>query len=126
MRDYIDIGATPPDEPCEQMGPNYSRSKAMQECKRYIALLREKFGPEPDGAALTIKACAHDFGTYHEVVCYFTTDDRESIAYAFACEGSGPSTWDDVAPFDWRKEYLTVKVDETPTLRPYIERDFNG
>lgn len=92
-RDYIDIGPTPADEPCEQLGPNYDESKAKAECRRFIEVIRKALGPEPEGARLSIKANAHDFGTYHEVVCYFDTDNEKAAEYAFKCESDAPSRW---------------------------------
>ena len=52
MRDYIDIGATPASENCEQLGPNYDPQRARAECRAFIAQLRRQFGPEPEGAQL--------------------------------------------------------------------------
>jgi hypothetical protein len=45
--------------------------RARAECQRFIALLRRKCGPEPEGARLAVKSFLHDFGDYLEVVCYF-------------------------------------------------------
>ena len=102
MREYIEIGPTPPDEDCQQIGENYDAVKAQAEMKRYIALLREKLGQEPDGARLTIKTFPHDFGSYSEVVCYYDTEKEDSVAYAFACESNGPMNWNDTEKFDWK------------------------
>jgi hypothetical protein len=63
MRDYISIGSTPCEESCAQVGqPDYAR-KARAECIRFIQLLRRRFGSEPEGAWLSVKAFDHDFGT---------------------------------------------------------------
>lgn len=95
MRDYINIGATPADEPCAQVGePNY-QERAREECKRFIALLRKRFGNEPSGAQLKIKSFPHDFGSYLEVVCFYDPQLPESVDYAFRCEGETPLTWDE-------------------------------
>ncbi|MGE0682965.1 MAG: hypothetical protein AB7P69_18935 [Candidatus Binatia bacterium] len=98
MKDYITLGSTPCDEPCAQVGqPNY-RKQALKECRRFIELLRRKFGPEPEGAELRIKAFPHDFGTYYEVVCEFDSDLRASVGYALRCEAETPATWEEEAP----------------------------
>ena len=48
-RDYIDIGASPSDEDCVQVGsPDYER-RAREECNRFIALIRKTLGEEPEG-----------------------------------------------------------------------------
>jgi len=93
-RDYFCIGSTPIDEPCAQVGQPDYLPKAIQECRRFITLLRKVFGPEPDGAQLAIKSFPHDFGTYHEVVCWFDTENADACAYALRCEGETPATWE--------------------------------
>lgn len=94
MRDYFSLGATPVDEPCAQVGaPNY-RTEALKECRRFVALLRRTFGPEPEGAELRIKDFPHDFGTYYEVVCHFETDNAAARAYALRCDAETPATWE--------------------------------
>ena len=95
MRDYIVIGSTPCGEECAQLGTEGYYKKAMAESKRFIQLLRKTFGDEPFGALLAIKAFDHDFGTYHEVVCYFQDDNEEAMNYAYRCENETPETWDE-------------------------------
>lgn len=90
---YLELGTTPYDEPCTQVGsPNY-HTLAGEECTRYIALLRELFGPEPTGARLAIKTFPHDFGSYLEVVCHYDEAQPESIDYAFRLDNNLPATW---------------------------------
>lgn len=98
-RDYIDIGPTPAEEECAQVGqPDYMH-RARSECNRFIELLRRTLGPEPQGARLAVKSNPHDFGTYLEVVCYFDTDNEEAEKYAYRCEREAPARWD-AAPAD--------------------------
>ena len=92
MRDYLSLGATPAEEPCAQVGRDDYQQLYRAECNRYIAQLRRMFGKEPKGAKLAIKAFPHDFGTYHEVVCYF--EGPEAQDYAFKLENNLPSRWD--------------------------------
>lgn len=94
MRDFVYIGSTPCDEPCEQLGPEYNRDKARRECHVFINQLRRMFGMEPDGAELCVKSERHDFGTYLEVICYFDDAKQASVDYAFRCEGEAPANWD--------------------------------
>jgi hypothetical protein len=93
MRDYISLGPVPSNEPCAQVGEVNYKPRARFECKRFIALLRATFGPEPAGAYLTTKAFEHDYGTYYEVVCYFNPRAPASIDYAFRCEREAPTSW---------------------------------
>ena len=93
MRDYFSLGPTPSEEECAQVGQPDYRRKAMEECQRFIALIRTTLGPEPPGAELAIKSFPHDFGTYYEVVIWFERDAAEAIAYAVRCEDEALTTW---------------------------------
>lgn len=93
MREYLEIGSAPADEPCAQVGdPDYG-IKATDECRRFIELIRATLGPEPHGARLTIKSFPHDFGSYLEVVCKFDPTIESAVAYAFRCEAEAPTRW---------------------------------
>ena len=93
VHDYISIGSTPCDEDCAQVGTDNYNTRARDECMRFISLIRKSLGSEPQGAKLTVKAFPHDFGTYHEVVCYYDDENEEATNYAFKCESEAPSTW---------------------------------
>ena len=94
MKDYINIGPVPCDEDCAQVGREGYREQAVEECSRFIKLLRKTFGDEPEGARLAIKWFAHDFGSYCEVVCWYETEDEKARDYAFRCENETPLTWE--------------------------------
>ena len=94
MRDYFCIGSSPWNESCAQAGDPDYQAKALKECRRFIHLLRNTFGPEPEGAELRTKSFEHDFGTYYEVVCWFQTDHAKARAYAMHCEDDAPATWE--------------------------------
>ena len=94
MRDYFCIGSSPCEEDCAQVGQPDYRRKAIAECYRFIQLIRDTLGPEPEGAELRIKAFEHDFGTYHEVVCWFETDNEAAREYAHRCDDHAPATWE--------------------------------
>jgi hypothetical protein len=107
MRDWIDIGSSPPGEPCAQLGEAGYWEQAKREGRAYIALLRRSLGEEPTGARLSVRSNPHDFGTYLSVVCYFDTDSKEAADYALRCESQGPEYWDELA----RKE-LDLSTEE--------------
>lgn len=92
MADYITLGTAPPEEPCAQVGRDGYYEQAMAESLRWIELLKYKFGKPPSGGRYAIKAFPHDFGTYYEVVIYYS--DRASAEYAFKVESEMPGTWD--------------------------------
>jgi len=94
MPNYVCIGPSPYEEECAQVGETGYRAKALEECDRFIRLLRETFGPEPEGARLSIKWFAHDFGSYCEVVCHFNPEIPGSVEYAQRCEDHAPATWE--------------------------------
>ena len=95
MRDYLEIGLVPGNEPCPQIGSETYAEDARAAGKRFIELIIEKLGEPPSGSSLRVKAFPHDFGTYHEVVVYFDDSERETIDYAFKVEAEAPSTWGD-------------------------------
>ena len=95
MRDYITLGSAPCGEDCVQLGDENYRRLIWQECGRYIAQLRKQFGPEPEGCELKVKAFRHDFGTYHEVVCYYDEENEIAENYAYEIEGNLPELWED-------------------------------
>jgi hypothetical protein len=93
MRELVYLGPVPSDESCQQCGTrDYNTVKARKECNAFINQLRRQFGEEPEGARLSIKAENHDFGTYYEVVCYYS--DEQSCEYAFRVENEYPQFWD--------------------------------
>lgn len=94
MRDFVCIGSAPCEEPCACLGEDDYHDRVLEECRRFIQLLRETFGAEPDGARLSVKSFPHDFGTYFEVVCYFNPDLPASVDYAYRCEDEAPTTWE--------------------------------
>lgn len=105
MRDFLNIGSSPCDENCVELGSlNYGRN-ARAECLRFIDLIKEVCGNPPEGSELAIKAFPHDFGTYYEVVCYFDDSYPDAVDYAFHVEGNSPLKWGEEANSRlWKKE----------------------
>ena len=96
MRDYIEIGATPHDEDCAQVGSEGYAKRARHECEMFMKQIAKHY-PEPDNGWLKIKSFGHDFGTYYEVVACFDDEDEESTNWAFDIEGDSKgvlATWD--------------------------------
>ena len=62
MKTYLSLAPAPIEEDCAQVGTPGYREQALAECARFIRLLRQKFGPEPEGAWLSVKWFDHDFG----------------------------------------------------------------
>ena len=95
--EYIEIGAAPYDENSAQIGLDNSVERNTAECRALIHQLRRELGEEPEGAFLRIKANAHDFGTYREVIVKYEDDNEAATAYAYRCEEDTPARWDDQA-----------------------------
>ena len=93
MREYLEIGATPCEEDCAQVGSDDYHVRARGECRRFIEAIRQVCGAEPEGAALVIKSNPHDFGSYLEVAVRFDDEDEAACAYAYKVEAEAPSTW---------------------------------
>jgi hypothetical protein len=93
MKDYISIGSVPCNEDCAQVGQSDYMDKSRKECNRFIELIRKALGEEPGGARLAIKGFPHDFGTYHEVVCWYDDNNTAATDYAFRCESDSPQNW---------------------------------
>ena len=94
MREWIDVGPSPTDEPCEQY-PDGDPSIATREMNALINQIRRVLGHEPDGARLGIKR--DPSGGYREVVCFYDTENQAAIDYAFKCESECPEKWDQEA-----------------------------
>ena len=66
MYDTYDLGGTPANEPCAQLGQtdDFSRLNRLEvEC--YRAAITARFGAPPEGCTLVILTNRHDFGTYY-------------------------------------------------------------
>lgn len=93
-KDFMYLGTAPYEEECVQVESGKDYLPAMrEECNRFINLLRDTFGKEPEGARLAIRSEMHDFGSYLEVVCWFDEDIPESVEYAYNIEGNTPARW---------------------------------
>lgn len=97
MQDCLDLGSSPSQEDCAQVGREDYHPRARRECRAYVHQLRRMFGEEPDGARLSVKSNPHDFGSYLSVVCYFDADNKTAVDYAYCCAAKGPQEWDEAA-----------------------------
>jgi hypothetical protein len=98
MREYMEIGSTPYDEPCAQVGSDDYKNRAEKEMDTYISLLERLF-PEALSKNINFKKkwFQHDFGTYGEVCMYWNTENEESDSYVYEIEKRLPESWDKVA-----------------------------
>lgn len=94
--DFLNIGSTPHDEDCAQVGSDDYAKRARKECNAFMAQIQKHY-PEPDNGYLKVKGFSHDFGTYYEVVACYDPENTEASKWAFDIEGDSQgvlSTWD--------------------------------
>ncbi len=93
--EYLNIGSSPVDESCAQVGTDNYRKQARLELN-VLARQMRRIHPEPeDGSAYySIKGFAHDFGTYHELVAMFDPDNEAACRWAYQAEELLPENWD--------------------------------
>lgn len=98
MRDYIELGPVPADEPCAQVGTPDADLRMRVEVGEYVNQLRRTF-PQvaAAGAAFRLKRFSHEFGDYYEAVVAYDDESEAQTAAAFAVEANLPSSWDETA-----------------------------
>lgn len=91
MRDYIEIGTTPCNESCCQVGrDNYSKY-GLLEAREFKRMLKSIYADKLDLVTFSIKTFPHDFGSYYDVVVYY--DNDEGMNEAYEIEDSYPTDW---------------------------------
>jgi hypothetical protein len=96
MMENLNIGSTPNEEECAQVGSADYYERAIKECLAYRKQITKHY-PEPENGYLKVKGFPHDFGTYYEVVAYYDPEDTQASRWAFDIEGDDLgvlSTWD--------------------------------
>ncbi|MBI4671767.1 MAG: hypothetical protein HY741_08890 [Chloroflexi bacterium] len=110
--DWIDLDTTPVEEQGAQVGEPDALRKMKDEARRMQALLRQKLGEPPMGVSFGVYRNEHDFGPYYSLRVYYDTTSSDAVAYALACEGEFPETWNDTTPVDWRRYRSLMKGGE--------------
>lgn len=90
--DWLEIGATPCEEPCIQVGDNrWTTADQRAECAIYKRQLEREF---PQGR-FSVQGFDHDFGRYYEVVAKIEdAEDSPVTRAAFEAEGGAQPNWD--------------------------------
>jgi len=93
--DFVALGNAPTEEARLRAGSDHFEQ--VDQCLRYIALLRERMGREPDGADFGVSGFAvPDGGNVYEVVCHYRTNNATAINYAYKAIAHIPAHWDDI------------------------------
>lgn len=103
----LELGSSPVDESCAQLGEDGYDDRARLECRAYIAQLKRAYSTAhnqelPSGARLRIKSSSHDFGSYFEVAVSFNDADQEGVNAAYWLEANCPLLWDNEAKEELR------------------------
>jgi len=109
MRDTYEIGSSPNEEECAQVGSDNFTERAKRECTAYKNQLERAFPGMPGGMYLSVKSCPHDLGTYYDVVVHFDDEREDHSEFLWGKLEVGCDVWDDEA----RKE-LNLDGQTTP------------
>lgn len=99
MTDYLNIGPTPYNVDCAQVGQSNYQTLSTIECRAFALQCKrvlESYFPEVK-VRVGIKSFPHDFGTYWEVVVYYDPDNRDEVEQALYLESADLSDWDEEA-----------------------------
>lgn len=100
MMDTIEVGSTPAEEKCAQVGSEGYYERAKVECQVYRRQLLRLYKAEhkvdalPEGCTLKITSNPHDFGTYYEVGARYNDAFPDAVEAAFWFDANVPSHWD--------------------------------
>jgi hypothetical protein len=87
------LGPVPAEETPARPGDSDYAARAFAQCRRFIALLRQTLGAEPDGARLEVRRSEQDFDSYLEVVVRFDDGVGAARDYATRCDRDAPTRW---------------------------------
>lgn len=94
MNDYLEVGSSPSDEDCVQVGSDDYGPRSIIECQRWREQLERTFTPHPKGCRFLVKRFPHDFGTYREVVLEFDPSRIDHLSFMNHVDNHLPSKWD--------------------------------
>lgn len=83
------LGPVPTSEPCVQVSSADYLPAMREECRRYKAMLEQRFPNRTPDCRFRITSNPHDFGTYLEVEVIGPEEAVEFI------DANLPETWDD-------------------------------
>ena len=99
MRDTINIGSSPYNEPTIQIksGVNYL-PWSIKEIMIFREQLKRQFPRLAEfNCYLHIRQHPHDFGTYAQLEINYNSDNEKSRKMAYTVDGEVPAKWDDIA-----------------------------
>lgn len=101
---YFELGPSPYDEPCAQLGAEDYLSQHQIELKALINQLYRVFPDAIDeGLYFRKKWFSHDFGDYAEVVVWFDDEKDSHNEMVRIIEENFPANWDEEALLELAK-----------------------
>ncbi len=99
MMETLELGSSPSNEDCAQVGTDDYQERERVEIKAYINqlkrhLIAEGFADYEEYVTLKKKGCPHDFGTYYEVAVKYDESVERAVEIAYWLEGNLPLNWD--------------------------------
>ena len=76
MYDTMQIGSTPYNMDCAQVGSENYDTKSQIECNAFLHQIKRVCGEPPQGARLVVKSFPHDFGSYREVCVVYDAENE--------------------------------------------------
>lgn len=110
----LNIGCTPADEPCVQVGHKAYARVARAECRLFAADLSNQIAKKWNNDIrihLRTVGSPHDFGTYYEVFADYDPNDAISVAQALFCEGEADENWSKPAKKEITELYRQFGID---------------
>ena len=96
MKQYMEIGSSPIEEDCAQVGAEGYYQRAEKELNCYKDQLYRQFTESVEhNISFRIKWFPHDFGTYGEVCVFWNDSDEAANEYAYFIEANLPENWDE-------------------------------
>lgn len=99
----VELGSSPCDEACAQVGSDGYAERSQAECRAYGQQLRRHYfaahqrALEDVGVAVKVQSNLHDYGSYREVVAVCEEDNGTAMNALFWLEANLPDNWDDEA-----------------------------
>jgi len=99
MLDYLNLGPTPSNEDCAQVGSPDFKNRADKELDAYKAQLERMFPGLETHKHMKFKKMwfPHEFGSYGEIVIVYDDSNELEAATAIEIEWNTPSYWDEEA-----------------------------
>ena len=96
MRDNYEIGSSPNEEECAQVGSPDFVERAENELDKYREMLEKRFPQAKEyRCKFVIEWYPHDFGSYGEVCISYNPEDNASNEFMLFVEGNLPAKWVD-------------------------------